>query len=106
MVNYIKARPLKSRIFAKLCDEIQSHYINLLLYTELKLLSKGSIYELREEILMFFQDEDKSGFCELLQNDFCPLVIWHLYSSIQGRNENILTFAVAFGRDFFDFRSD
>ena len=34
MVNYIKARPLKSRLFTKLCKEMKANYENLLLHTE------------------------------------------------------------------------
>ncbi|XP_067120967.1 zinc finger BED domain-containing protein 5-like [Centruroides vittatus] len=72
MVNCIKARPLKSRIFAKLCEEMQSHHNNLLLHTKMRWLSKGRVlnrvFELKEEILIFFQHENKPEFCVLLQN--------------------------------------
>ena len=42
MVNYIKARPLKSRLFAKICKEMETNYENLLLQTEAKSLSRGT----------------------------------------------------------------
>ena len=41
MVNYIKARPLKSRLFTKLCKEMEANYENLLLHTEARWLSRG-----------------------------------------------------------------
>ena len=31
-VNFIKARPLKARLFQRLCDELGVHYNNLLFY--------------------------------------------------------------------------
>ena len=33
MINYIKARPLKSGLFAKVCKEMEASYENLLLHT-------------------------------------------------------------------------
>ena len=41
MVNYIKARQLKSRLFAKLCKEMEANYENLLLHTEARWVSHG-----------------------------------------------------------------
>ncbi|KAK8372109.1 hypothetical protein O3P69_016155, partial [Scylla paramamosain] len=35
MVNFIKSRPLKTRLFAKLCEEVEAKHVNLLLHTEL-----------------------------------------------------------------------
>ncbi|GFS97486.1 SCAN domain-containing protein 3 [Trichonephila clavipes] len=35
MVNYIKSRPLKSRLFSKLCQAMEAKYESLLLHTEL-----------------------------------------------------------------------
>lgn len=34
MVNFIKTRPLKSKIFELLCKDMNSHYVRLLLHTE------------------------------------------------------------------------
>jgi hypothetical protein len=57
MVNFIKQRPLKSRILAELCGSMESPHVKLLLHTELRWLSRGKFlsrfYELREEILVF-----------------------------------------------------
>ena len=58
MVNYIKARLLKSLLFTKLCKEMEANYENLLLHTEARWLSRGKVlsrvYELKEAMLAFF----------------------------------------------------
>lgn len=70
MVSHIKARPLKSRIFAKLCEETHCHHNNLLLHIEVRWLSKGfvfnRVFELKEE--KKFQQKNKPEFCVLLKN--------------------------------------
>ena len=70
MVNFIRQRPLKSRIFAKVCKSRDSAHISLLYYTEVRWLSRGNvlsrIYELREEMLLFFGQENLIEFSNLL----------------------------------------
>ena len=60
-VNFIKARPLKARLFQRLCDELGAHYNNLLFYCTAKWLSKGKVllrvYELRNEIFIFLKED-------------------------------------------------
>lgn len=62
IVNFIKTRPLQSRIFAALCEEMGSAHTSLLLHSEVRWLSRGRvlnrIFELREEILHFSMDQD------------------------------------------------
>ena len=41
MVNYIKAKPFKSRLFAKISKEMEANYENLLLHIEARWLSCG-----------------------------------------------------------------
>ncbi|KAJ4926707.1 hypothetical protein JOQ06_014455, partial [Pogonophryne albipinna] len=56
-VNYIKSRPLKSRLFSQLCAEMGADHQSLILHTEVRWLSQGKVisrlYELREELLEF-----------------------------------------------------
>ena len=103
IVNSIKARPLQSRMFSKLCDELGPEHSSLLLHTEVRWLSRGKIvecvFELREELSTFLQEHN---------TDLASLVvdeIWlgklayladifnllnQLNLSLQGRDANIL----------------
>ena len=105
MVNYIKARPLKSRLFTKLCKEIEANYENFLLHTEARWLSRGKalsrVYELKEEMLAFFSLERQGEFCNLLCVDSWKSKLAYLVdifdhlnntnSNMQGKNENLLS---------------
>ena len=70
LVNYIKTRPVKSRLLDQLCSNMDSQYRRLLLHTEVRWLSKGKVlnrlYELRQELLKFVEEMKHSHFCELL----------------------------------------
>ena len=61
--NYIKARPLKSRLFTKLCKEMEANYEHLLLHTEARWLSRGKalsrVYELKEMLAVFSLERQK-----------------------------------------------
>ena len=43
MVNYIKSRPLKSRLFKQLCIAMESKHLCLILHTEVRWLSRGKV---------------------------------------------------------------
>lgn len=57
VVNFIKSRALNSRLFSKLCSEMGSDYIQLLLHTEVRWLSRGKmlsrLFELHSEVHLF-----------------------------------------------------
>jgi hypothetical protein len=56
MINFIKQRPLTSRMFAKLCENMQKDHVTLLQHTEIGWLSRGKVltrvFELRKEPLL------------------------------------------------------
>ncbi|XP_025422231.1 zinc finger BED domain-containing protein 5-like [Sipha flava] len=73
MVNFIKSRPLQSRLFKKLCESMETQHVCLLLHCEVRWLSRGKvlnrILELKNELLMFFQNEDNTVFISFLTDD-------------------------------------
>ena len=60
MVNYVKRRPLQSRLLAKISEEMGEKFKNVLLDTEVRWLSRGRVlcrvYELREMMLQLFRE--------------------------------------------------
>src|SRR5437899_3105906 len=72
MVNYIKSRPLKSRLFAQLCEAMDSPHRNLILHTEVRWLSRGRVLsrvlELKDEMLAFFTTQQLVDFSEMFTN--------------------------------------
>jgi hypothetical protein len=57
VVSFIKARPLNSRLFSALCNEMGSDHEHLLLHSEIRWLSRGKVltrlFELRDEVRLF-----------------------------------------------------
>ncbi|KAF0745902.1 zinc finger BED domain-containing protein 5-like [Aphis craccivora] len=81
MVNFIKSRPQKIRLFSQLCESIESdHYTLIILtsehvaiHTEVRWLSKGRVllhfYELKEELLVYFTMEQME-YSDYLSDEF------------------------------------
>jgi hypothetical protein len=57
IVNFVKSRPLNSRLFSALCQEMGSDPISLLLRTEVRWLSRekslSKVFELHDELRTF-----------------------------------------------------
>jgi hypothetical protein len=71
-VNFIKQRPLKPRIFVKLCQSVQKDHVTLFQHSEVKWLSRGKVlsrvFELRQELQLFFKDNNKESFSNFLED--------------------------------------
>ena len=105
IVNEIRHKALNSRIFEMPCKEMGSQYTQLLLHAEVRWLSRGKIltrlFVLREEINIFFQQQNNQKFQELLSDDewvaklayladnFSPLN--ELNISLQGQLKDVFT---------------
>ena len=61
VINFIKTRPSKSRVFEKLCAEMNAEHRSLLFYCSSRWLSLGKsfkrVYELLDELYAFLQQE-------------------------------------------------
>ncbi|GBM07660.1 Zinc finger BED domain-containing protein 5 [Araneus ventricosus] len=57
IINFIKSKPLQSRIFKAMCEDMGSLHTTLLLHTEVRWLSRGKmlvrIFELRKELMAY-----------------------------------------------------
>uniref|UniRef100_A0A671W2C9 DUF4371 domain-containing protein n=1 Tax=Sparus aurata TaxID=8175 RepID=A0A671W2C9_SPAAU len=106
IINVIKSRPLNSRLFGLLCQEMGSGYEQLLLHTEVRWLSRGRVlqrlYELREEVKLFLT-EIKSDLAKHLDDTMWLASLSYLVDifdrlnglnlSLQGRETHILLLA-------------
>ena len=73
IVNYIKMRPLKRRLFTKLYAGMEAEHSTLIRHTEIRWLSRGKVLsrfcKLREELLTFCLQEKLKEFVEYLSDD-------------------------------------
>ncbi|XP_072376148.1 zinc finger BED domain-containing protein 5-like [Diabrotica undecimpunctata] len=95
IVNYIKTRPLQSKLFSLLCKEIGSEHEHFLIHTEVRWLSRGRIltrfFELRDEVRVFLLDTKYvlTDFFWLCSTAYLADVFEHLYVlnlSLQEKN--------------------
>lgn len=68
VVNFIKTRPLKTRVFSAICEEMGAEHQAVLFHSEARWLSRGKVlsrvFELREQIRMFLEQEHKYDLAE------------------------------------------
>lgn len=102
IVNFIKSRPLNSRLFTLLCEDMGSLHKTLLLHTEVRWLSRGKVltrfFELRDEIRIFLTEHshelsNKLNDLKWLQQTAYLSDIFSYFNevslSLQGPNTNI-----------------
>ena len=74
IVNYVKSRPIKSRLFEELCKSMDSQHVRLLMHTDVRWLSKGKVltrvHESQKELIVFFYKEKHERFCKYLRCEF------------------------------------
>ncbi|KAL2101246.1 hypothetical protein ACEWY4_003007 [Coilia grayii] len=106
IINHIKSRPLNSRLFGVLCQEMGSGHEQLLLHTEVRWLSRGRVlqrlYELRGEVKLFLT-EIKSDLAKHLDDAMWLASLSYLVDvfdrlnglnlSLQGRETHVLLLA-------------
>ena len=63
VVNYVNSSALNTRLFSKLCKDMDANHTALLYYTQVRWLSKGNmlsrIFELSEEVKLFLVAKQK-----------------------------------------------
>ena len=104
IVNFIKSIPLQTRLFITLCDEMGSHHKSLLLYSEVRWLSREKVltclYKLRDEVYLFLMDRKHKMASNLTDLDWIVKLLYlscifeklnGLNFSLQGESINILT---------------
>ena len=104
IINFIKSRPLNSRLFCLLCEKMEAEHTKLLLHTEVRWLFRGRIlnrlFKLRTEVGIFCK-EHNSLYSELFKNvgwlaKLCYLAeifdkLDELNVGLQRKGANILT---------------
>lgn len=104
IINFVKSRALNTRIFANLCDEMESEFKTLLLHCEVRWLSKAKalrrLLMLKNEVMIFLTEKN-SDLVHHFRNDSWLLKLCYLSDlleklnelnlSLQGENTNIFT---------------
>ena len=105
MVNKIKGKALKSRLFSELCESMDANFTCLLYHSEVRWLSRGKVlkrlYDLKEELMIFFLQEGDDHCSDLLADDdwrgklaYLADIFEYLNSlntNLQGPSENVIT---------------
>ena len=104
IVNYIKSRPLQTRLFIILCNKMGSEHKTLLLHSEVRWLSRGKVltrlYKLRNDAYLFLTERRHELAGNLTDPDWLTKLLYlscifkkinSLNLSLQGESVDILT---------------
>ena len=102
IINFINSRALNSRLFANLCDEMESDHNKLLLHCEVRWLSKGKALKrlLQSEVIIFLSQSKSDLVCHFHEKGWLLKLCYlsdvleklnQLNLSFQGENNNIFT---------------
>lgn len=103
-VNYVKGSALNTRLFRRLCEDLEAGHSVLLFHTQVRWLSKGNmlqrVFDLFDEILLFFEEQGKIALLNEWKADNFHLRLAYLTdifgslnelnTKMQGKNMNIL----------------
>ena len=106
MVNFVKGGALNSRLFKQLCIDMDADHHVLLFHSNTRWLSRGNVikrvFELRDELKLFFELEKKTDFALLLKNGRWIRYLAYMVDifdqlnrlnlKMQGKNTNIIQF--------------
>lgn len=88
-VNYVKAHPMKDRLFEALCHEMDADFHGLLLHSEVRWLSRGAVlnrvFALRRELAVFLSSH-KSDLCIYFEDKSWMLKLAYLSDIFQHLN--------------------
>lgn len=104
IVNFIKAHPLNSRLFASLCSNMDLDHEQLLMHTDVRWLSRGKVFnrlfELRDAVREFLGEKKSQLVVHLNDNSWVAALAYladifeqlnKLNSSLQGKQTNLIT---------------
>ena len=91
MVNHVKGSVLNSRLFKIICEDFSADHNVLLFHSNVLCLSRGCatkrVYELRKELLVFFQQSNKcENFVISLRDDSFVLFLAYLVDIFDAQN--------------------
>jgi hypothetical protein len=95
VLKFVKPRPLNSRLFAVLCEEMQADHKPLLLHSEVRWLSKVKVLERlveqKEEVRKFLQDSGSPLYQHLLDGKWLALLSYlsDIFDKLNGPNSSL-----------------
>ena len=91
VVNFIKTRPLKARLFSALCEEMEADHKAVLFHSEARWLSRGKVlsrvFELRAESRLFLEEERMYEVASKFTDDIFLIKLAYLSNVFEKLNE-------------------